>query len=70
MPSGRSLRRVFRLGPHREAVTERRLARRVLLAQPMPMQILVGAVALAVLWVLWIVLRVTLVAFRAAFRGL
>ena len=40
------------------------------LAQPMPMQILVGVVALAVLWVLWIVLRVTLVAFRAAFRGL
>ena len=41
-----------------------------LLVQPMPLQILVGAVALAVLWVLWIVLRVTLVAFRAAFRGL
>lgn len=40
------------------------------LAQPLPMQIVVGAVALAVLWVLWIVLRVTLVAFRAAFRGL
>jgi hypothetical protein len=32
--------------------------------------VLVGAAALAVLWVLWIVLRVTLVAFRAAFRGL
>jgi hypothetical protein len=40
------------------------------LAQPLPMQIVLGAVALAVLWVLWIVLRVTLVAFRAAFRGL
>lgn len=41
-----------------------------LLAQPLPVQIIVGVVALAVLWVLWIVLRVTLVAFRAAFRGL
>lgn len=40
------------------------------LAQPLPLQVLVGAAALAVLWVLWIVLRVTLVAFRAAFRGL
>ena len=40
------------------------------LAQPMPVQIVVGAVALAVLWVLWIVLRVTLAAFRATFRGL
>jgi hypothetical protein len=40
------------------------------LAQPMPIQIVVGAMAFAVLWVLWIVLRVTLVAFRAAFRGL
>ncbi|MFZ1537734.1 MAG: hypothetical protein WAT23_10185 [Chromatiaceae bacterium] len=39
------------------------------LAQPLPMQIVVGAVALAVLWVLWIVLRVTLAAFRATFRG-
>lgn len=41
-----------------------------LLAQPTPLQILVGAATLAVLWFLWIVLRVTLVAFRAAFRGL
>ena len=40
------------------------------LAQPMPMQIVVGAVALAVLWVLWIVLRVTLAVFRATFGGL
>ncbi len=40
------------------------------LAQPLPLQILVGAAALAVVWFLWIVLRVTLVAFRAAFRGL
>jgi len=40
------------------------------LAQPLPLQLLVGAGVLAVLWVLWIVLRVTLVAFRAAFRGL
>ena len=30
----------------------------------------VGGVALAVSWVLWIVLRVTLAAFRATFRGL
>lgn len=40
------------------------------LTQSVPLQILVGAVALAVLWVLWIVLRVTLVAFRAALWGL
>ena len=40
------------------------------LAQPLPLQIVVGAAALAVLWFLWIVLRVTMVAFRAAFRGL
>ena len=40
------------------------------LAEPLPIQIVVGAAALAVLWFLWIVLRVTLVAFRAAFRGL
>jgi len=33
-------------------------------------QIVVGAAALAVLWFLWIVLRVTLIAFRATFRGL
>ena len=41
-----------------------------LLVQPLPVQVLVGAVALAVAWFLWIVLRVTLVALRAAFRGL
>jgi hypothetical protein len=40
------------------------------LAQPLPVQIVVGAAALAVLWFLWIVLRVTLIAFRATFRGL
>jgi hypothetical protein len=40
------------------------------LAQPMLMQIVVGAITLAVLWVLWIVLRVALAAFRATFRGL
>ncbi len=40
------------------------------LAQPLLIQIVVGAVALAVLWCLWIIVRVTLVAFRAAFRGL
>ena len=34
-----------------------------LLAQPPAFQILVGTVALAVFWVLWIVLRVSLVAF-------
>ncbi len=39
------------------------------LAQPMPIQVLVNVVALAVFWVLWIVLRVTLAAFRATFRG-
>ena len=37
------------------------------LAQPMPMQIVVGLVVLAVLWVLWIILRVTLAVFRATF---
>ncbi len=36
------------------------------LAQPIPMQIVVGVVALAVFWVLRIVLRVTLAAFRAS----
>jgi hypothetical protein len=40
------------------------------LAQPLPLQVIMAAGALAVLWVLWIVLRVILVAFRAAFRGL
>ena len=39
------------------------------LAQPLPVQILVGAAALAVLWFLWIILRVAVVAFRDAFRG-
>jgi hypothetical protein len=38
--------------------------------QDLPVQILAGGAALAALWVLWIVLRVLLVAFRAAFRGL
>ena len=40
------------------------------LGQPLPVQVVVGAAALAVLWVAWIVLRVTLAAFRATFRGL
>ena len=40
------------------------------LAQPLLLQILIGAGALAALWVLWILLRVILVALRAAFRGL
>ncbi|MGA7982454.1 MAG: hypothetical protein WCA32_19810 [Chromatiaceae bacterium] len=39
-------------------------------AQPLPLQIGVAVGALAVLWVLWILLRVILVAFRATFRGL
>jgi hypothetical protein len=39
-------------------------------AQPLAVQILAGGAALAVVWVLWIVLRVLLVALRAAFRGL
>lgn len=40
------------------------------LAQPWPLQAGVAFGTLAVLWVLWIVLRVFLVALRAAFRGL
>jgi hypothetical protein len=40
------------------------------LAQPLPMQVLAGAGSLAVLWVLWILIRVLLVALKAAFRGL
>jgi hypothetical protein len=39
-------------------------------AQPLPMQVLAAAGALVVLWALWIVFRVLLVALRAAFRGL
>jgi len=41
-----------------------------LIAQPLPVQLVAGAAGLAVFWVLWILLRVVLVAFRAAFRGL
>lgn len=40
------------------------------LAQPLTLPILVGAVALAVLWALWIVPRVTLIAFYRVFPGL
>jgi hypothetical protein len=40
------------------------------LTQSLPVQIVVGAAALAVLWFLWILLRVTLIAFPATFRGL
>jgi len=40
------------------------------LALPLPLQVLVGAGAVVLLWVLWIVVRVILVALRAAFRGL
>jgi hypothetical protein len=45
-------------------------AREWFVAQPVPLQLLLGAGILAVLWVIWIVLRVLLVALRAAFRGL
>jgi hypothetical protein len=45
-------------------------ARAWLLSQPLLLQVAAGALALAVLWVLWILLRVILVALRAAFRGL
>jgi hypothetical protein len=40
------------------------------LAQPLAIKVAVAAGALMVLWVLWILLRVILVAFKAAFRGL
>jgi len=40
------------------------------LALPLPVQVLVAAVALAVLWVAWILLRLTLGALRGTFRGL
>ena len=46
------------------------LARDWFLAQPLPIQVVAGAATLAVLWVSWLLLRVVLVAFRAAFRGL
>jgi len=41
-----------------------------IMVQPMILRLLIGAVALAVLWVIWIILRVFLLALRAAFRGL
>jgi len=41
-----------------------------LLDQPLPVQVVAGGVGLAVLWVLWIILRVILAALRATFRGL
>ena len=41
-----------------------------LFAQPLPLQVATGVICLAILWVSWILLRVVLVAFRAAFRGL
>jgi hypothetical protein len=40
------------------------------LSQALPVQVVVAVVALAVLWVAWIVLRLTLGALRGAFRGL
>ncbi|MCG6859931.1 MAG: hypothetical protein LJE70_01385 [Chromatiaceae bacterium] len=46
------------------------LAQDWFLAQPLPIQVISGCVGLAVIWVLWILLRVILVALRAAFRGL
>jgi hypothetical protein len=45
-------------------------ARAWFLAQPLALRVLVGAGLLAVVWVAWILLRVLLVALRAAFRGL
>lgn len=38
------------------------------LTQPLPIPIVVGAAELAMLWFRWTILRVTLVAFRAALR--
>lgn len=46
------------------------LARSWFVAQPIPLKLVSGAAAFAVLWVFWILLRVILVALRAAFRGL
>lgn len=46
------------------------LARSWFVAQPMLLQVVSGAAAFAVLWVIWILLRVVLVALRATFRGL
>jgi hypothetical protein len=40
------------------------------LDQPLPVQVVVWVVALAVLWVAWLVLRLTLGVLRGAFRGL
>jgi len=54
----------------RDAFAVVEAARAWFLAQPLPLQAAAGALGLAVIWVLWIVLRVMLVAFRAAFRGL
>jgi len=47
-----------------------KLARTWFLDQPLPLQVFSGAVGFAVLWVVWILLRVILVALRATFRGL
>ena len=40
------------------------------MAQPMALKLLVGGCVMAVLWVVWIIIRVLLVALRATFRGL
>ena len=41
-----------------------------IIAQSLPLQLGAGVAGLVVLWVLWILLRVTLAALRGAFRGL
>jgi hypothetical protein len=46
------------------------LAQDWFLSQSLPVQVVAGGIGLAVIWVLWIILRVILVALRAAFRGL
>jgi len=53
-----------------QSATAFQLARIWFLDQPLPLQVVSGAIGLAVIWVLWILLRVILVALRATFRGL
>jgi hypothetical protein len=50
-----------------QSLTIFQLARDWFFAQPLTVQVIAGAAGLTVLWIL---LRVILVAFRAAFRGL
>jgi hypothetical protein len=40
------------------------------LDQALPVQVIAGIVSLTVLWVIWVVLRLTLGALRGTFRGL